>query len=98
MIRFKKHVFIFALVTALASAQQTPSGQQLFETKCARCHGNDGAKGRFGAKNLQLSVLSDAMLFQIISDGKSFMPSWKKKLNEVQIKTVIGYIKTLRKS
>lgn len=82
----------------MASAQEIPkNGKELFEGKCARCHGKDGTKGRFGAKNLQLSVLNDAMLFQIISEGKSFMPSWKKKFTAIQIKMIMDYIKTLRK-
>lgn len=80
------------------SAQEIPKiGRQLFESKCKRCHGKDGAKGWFGAKNLQLSVLNDAMLFQTISEGKSAMPPWKKKLTAAEIKTIIAYIKTLRK-
>lgn len=96
------HFFYLICITIMATqflaAQDVPkTGQQLFESKCKRCHGKDGAKGWFGAKNLQLSVLNDAMLFQTISDGKSAMPSWKKKLSPTEIKTIIDYIKTLRK-
>lgn len=91
-------VLLLLLLTVSASAQKVPkTGRPLFESKCARCHGKDGAKGFFGAKNLQVSVLSDAMVFATISDGKSLMPSWKKKLSETQIRSLTDYIKTLRK-
>ncbi|WPU91159.1 cytochrome c [Mucilaginibacter sabulilitoris] len=74
-----------------------PPGKALFENKCAKCHGNDGTKGRWGAKNLHISKLNDDELFRTISTGKGFMPKWSKKLTQAQILIVIEYIKTLRK-
>ena len=89
-------IVLLLLLSGSASAQKTPkTGRPLFESKCARCHGKDGTRGLFGAKNLQLSVLSDAMIFATIADGKSLMPSWKKKLAENQIRSLTDYIKTL---
>jgi mono/diheme cytochrome c family protein len=79
-------------------AQNIPlTGKALFETKCAKCHGNDGTKGRWGAKNLQISKLNDDELLKTISTGKGFMPNWSKKLAPAQILSVVAYIKTLRK-
>ena len=106
---FKKHSknrSIFKLVAFLitlgcltmAKAQNIPlTGKALFENKCAKCHGTDGAKGRWGAKNLQISQLNNDELFKTISTGRGIMPNWGKKLSALQIRSVIEYIKTLRK-
>src|SRR5690349_2716077 len=72
------------------------AGQKLYERHCARCHGKDGTKGSFGAKNLQQSILSDAALVQQIEKGKGFMPPFRKKLTANEISEVVLYIKTLR--
>jgi mono/diheme cytochrome c family protein len=83
---------------SVTKAQSTAlTGKALFETKCAKCHGNDGTKGRWGAKNLKISKLNDDELLKIISTGKGFMPNWSKKLAPAQILSVAAYIKTLRK-
>jgi mono/diheme cytochrome c family protein len=87
-------LFSFILFAAFSSEDK---GQVLFVKNCAKCHGKDGAKGLFGAKNLQRSVLSSSEYFSIISDGKRFMPSWRKKLSAEDINLVIAYIQTLRK-
>jgi mono/diheme cytochrome c family protein len=92
-------VFLIALCcTTAARAQNDPLiSKALFEKKCATCHGNDGTKGRFGAKNLQISKLNDDELFTTINTGKGIMPKWGKKLTQTQILSVIEYVKTLRK-
>ncbi|WP_316633853.1 cytochrome c [uncultured Flavobacterium sp.] len=73
------------------------SGKDVFEGKCVACHGIDGTKGKWGAINLQRSYLDDLEIFKVVSDGRRIMPSWKKKLTIEEIKSVILYIKTLRK-
>ena len=79
-------------------AQNPPlTGRALFEKKCATCHGNDGTRGRWGAKNLQISKLGNDELLYIISKGRGIMPNWGKRLSATQINSVIEYIKTLRK-
>ncbi|SDP92897.1 Cytochrome C oxidase, cbb3-type, subunit III [Mucilaginibacter sp. OK268] len=79
-------------------AQNPPlTGRALFEKKCATCHGNDGTRGRWGAKNLQISKLDNNELLNTISKGRGIMPNWGKKLSAIQISSVIEYIKTLRK-
>lgn len=71
-------------------------GKILFESKCSRCHGKDGARGLFGAKNLQKSKLTDVEYLKIISDGRYAMPSWKKRLSGEQINQLIHYIKEFK--
>ena len=72
-------------------------GELLFEKHCSACHGLDGTKGRFGARNLQKSVLSDKQYQRIIVKGKGIMPSWDKKLAPNEIIEIIVYIKTLKR-
>jgi len=92
-----RYLLILLLLAGLATAQHQP-GKLVFETKCARCHGQNGTKGRFGAANLQASRLPDAALLRIVTKGKNWMPSWEKKLQPAEISAVVDYIKTLRKS
>jgi len=73
------------------------SGKVLFEQNCTKCHGIDGTKGKFGAKNLQESILTDDQYLRTIQKGKGIMPSWEKKLTVGQITDIISYIKILRK-
>lgn len=89
---------VCALCTAFIPKEQVyDGGKELYEKKCARCHGKDGTKGLFGARNLQISKLDDAGYIRIITEGRNIMPSWNRKLNEGQINLVVQYIKELRK-
>lgn len=105
---FVFNIWVFGsmnLPTKTIPIQDTPahfenslsSGKVLFEQNCTKCHGIDGTKGKFGAKNLQKSVLTDDQYLGIIQKGKGIMPSWEKKLSADQITDIISYIKTLKK-
>ncbi len=91
-------VFLITLCCVIAAKGQNEplSGKSLFEKKCAKCHGTDGMKGRWGARNLQTSTLNNDELFTMIANGKGFMPAWRKKITPAQIRTIIEFIKTLR--
>jgi mono/diheme cytochrome c family protein len=78
------------------SAGDVHAGKNLYEKNCAPCHGADGAAGRFGAKNLQKSMLADAAITERITKGKRIMPSFGKRLTQDEIGQVAAYIKTLR--
>lgn len=77
--------------------QDIGKGESVYERKCDRCHGEDGAKGGRGAENLKESRMSDAEIIKIITEGKRKMPGFKDKLSAEDIKSVSAYIKTLRK-
>jgi cytochrome c6 len=72
-------------------------GKEIFESKCVKCHGADGTKGKWGAKNLQVSKLSDSDMKTIITNGKRIMPAWGQRLSDDEMLFVIDYVKTLRK-
>lgn len=106
---FKKSTFhltgVAVLLTLLAAgsafrqvpaAQHADAGESLYKQYCARCHGNDGAKGMFGARDLQQSTLTDMAVALQIQRGKGFMPGFRKKLSAEQLQDLVTYVKSLR--
>lgn len=89
-------------------------GERLYEAYCVGCHGETGEGDGLHSFTLNpppanhadsalMSTLSDEYLFQLISNGGSFvgkspeMPRWRDVLNKNQIENVILYIRTLPK-
>jgi len=76
----------------------------LFKSKCAMCHGPDGAANTTMAKNLgiksfkspDVQKMSDADLKNIIVSGKNKMPTYKA-LGSDQIDGLVKYIRELGK-
>ena len=98
----RKTKLIFLLVLFITTSVkgfewQPEKGQELYKEHCMRCHGTDGTKGHFGAKNLKRSVLSDLAIAQRIQKGKGFMPSFKKKFPPNELEQLVSFIKSLRK-
>jgi mono/diheme cytochrome c family protein len=99
-----KLLFLFILLTGIgflpaAMAQKPPvemNGKILFKKNCTGCHGYDGTKGAYGAKNLRKSKLDNEALVKAISNGNWIMPKWKKRLSPGQIQAIADYIKTFR--
>jgi cytochrome c6 len=85
---------LFSSFTRKSELEKT--GKEIYEHNCAHCHGIDGTKGKWGAKNLKVSILSDTELLAIISNGKRAMPTWNQNLSQNEIELVKDYIKTLR--
>jgi mono/diheme cytochrome c family protein len=84
------------------SGQGSAASAAAFKSKCALCHGPDGGGSAVG-KTMNVPDLrceavqkrSDAELAQVISDGKGGMPSFKKSLSDVQIHSLVTYIRSL---
>lgn len=82
------------------------TGQEIFKSKCASCHGPDGAGNTTMGKALKIRDLgsadvqeqSDDELSRIIAKGKGKMPAYDGKLKKEQIKEVVGYIRAFRKT
>jgi cytochrome c6 len=94
-------ILLFSVSGAQARAgQDRAAAKATFGTKCAMCHGPDGAGSEVGKTmnipDLRSQKLPDAELVQIISDGKGAMPSFKSSLSEGQIHTLVAYIRSLR--
>jgi mono/diheme cytochrome c family protein len=97
-------VGILAFLALPALAEGTPNGKDLYDKKCAMCHGADGvAKGMGkGSANLndpawQAKNSVDAVV-QATAEGKkdTKMPAYKDKMSAEEIKAVAEYIKTLK--
>lgn len=87
-------------------AAQTTDAAALYKKNCETCHGKDGRSKTFkgklkGARNLTdaqwQADVTDERLFNSISNGKEKMPSFKKKLTEAQIESLVAYVRGLKK-
>jgi len=80
-------------------------GADTFKSKCAVCHGADGAGKTAMGQKLNLRDLgsadvqkqSDADLKGIITNGKDKMPKYDGKLSADEISSVVKFIRTLKK-
>jgi mono/diheme cytochrome c family protein len=88
-------VTVFVLSALPAQAQTGPA---LYKTKCAACHGADGSTNKTGdLASADAQKLTDDELSAIISAGKGKMPAYGKSLKADQIKSLVDYIRTLKK-
>jgi cytochrome c6 len=91
-------VALFMLIPNLSWAAD--DGATLYKTKCAACHGADGA-GKPAAKIPSLisddaKKLSDDDLAKAIT-GQAKHPAGVKSLTPDQVKPVVSYIRSLQK-
>jgi cytochrome c6 len=97
-------IILFSVSVVRADGgQNSAATKATFRTKCAMCHGPDGAGSEVGKsmnvpdlRSEAVQKLSDAELAQIISDGKGGMPPFKSSLNEAQIHALLRYVRSLR--
>jgi mono/diheme cytochrome c family protein len=97
-------ILLFSASGARASGGQGSAGAKtIFQTKCAMCHGADGAGSEVGKsmnvpdlRSEAIQKLPDAELAKTISDGKGGMPAFKGSLTEAQIHALVKYVRSLR--
>ena len=107
LIRMLPAGFLFAAAMALFAfpVHVRADGAAVYKTKCAGCHAANGAGDTAAGKALKVRDLrspdvqkqSDAELTAIITDGKNKMPAYKGKLDDGQIKSLVGYVRELAK-
>jgi cytochrome c6 len=95
-------IFSGSVVRADAGQNNAASAKATFQTKCAMCHGPDGAGSEAGKslnvpdlRSEAVQKLPDAQLAQTISDGKGGMPPFKSSLSEAQIHALVKYVRLL---
>ena len=78
------------------------NARTLFINNCARCHGADGSgQTELGRKYDVPDLtevgkkLSSAKAIRVITNGKSDMPAFGKKLTKKQISSLASYVRTL---
>jgi mono/diheme cytochrome c family protein len=69
----------------------------LFLIRCASCHGKDGKLGVSGAKDLSISTLDSAQVYQIITKGKGGMPGFGEVLYPNELNALIQKVNSLKK-
>jgi mono/diheme cytochrome c family protein len=95
-------VFLFA-GSILGAEPRDPSHKAWLESKCALCHGEDGAGNTTQGKRTQVpdlrgkevQKLTDAKLTKKIVDGHARMPSFKERLTNEQVKLLVAYIRRI---
>jgi mono/diheme cytochrome c family protein len=94
-------LFVASIVRANPVPDSAASGAT-FRSKCAMCHGQDGAGSTVGKsmnvpdlRSPAVQKLPDAELAQIISNGKGGMPCFKDSLSEEQIHSLVSYVRSL---
>lgn len=68
-------------------------GQALYINNCVVCHGEDGALGAGGSKNLQMSMKDKGEMAAIILNGKNGMPAFKGYLSNEEVMATVAYVK-----
>jgi mono/diheme cytochrome c family protein len=103
--KFMVVLLVLAILAIPVASWAADEGADLFSAKCAACHGKAGDAESAMAKKMNIKPLSsaevqkksDADLTNIISKGKEKMPSYEGKLSPDQIKSLVAYIRTLKK-
>ncbi len=94
------------VTTATGSVAQINQGQQVFQTHCAECHGDNGEGDGFAADSLPIPIMPTDFTRELLSeeatlrtlregvDGTSMAP-WGDRLNETEIAAVSQYVRSL---
>jgi mono/diheme cytochrome c family protein len=95
-------MFLPVRIVRANPGRDSAGGTATLRTKCAICHGQDGAGSAVGRSmnvpDLRTPIiqkLPDAELAQVISNGKGGMPAFKSSLSEDQIHGVVTHIRSL---
>jgi len=91
-------VFCLLFPTSTALAQSPASGQQVFVSRCAGCHGSDGNGGELGpAITVRMRSRTDEDLTTLFRQGlpAAGMPAFPM-MTEVETRELIRYLRTLR--
>jgi len=93
-----KKVFLSVLLTVVSCVGQTSrSGKQVFENKCAICHGSDANGGEFAPGILtRIISRSDADLKNVITDGLPVRGMPPFKLDPSELDNVTAYLRALK--
>ena len=96
---------LIVLALVFSTYARADAGPDTYKTKCAACHGANGAGDTMLGKNLKLRSLaspevqkqSDNELLTIIGKGKNRMPAFDRKLSKDQIGDLVKHIRSLKR-
>jgi cytochrome c6 len=104
MLQISGVVAVLGLALAVVvPARADDASAALYKSKCAGCHGPDGAGQTAAGKALKVGdfhdpdtqKMSDADLTTAISMGKNKMPAYGKMLKPEEIKGLVAYVREL---
>jgi mono/diheme cytochrome c family protein len=100
----------FSGVSAAAGAQkgqaQVERGRAVYEAKCTRCHGADGAGHTRMAEVVEPPDMTDpawrrqrstSRMVASVTNGRGQMPAFKKKLSRQEIADAVAYVRTFKR-
>lgn len=84
-------------------------GAKLYKRYCSGCHGDDGRGGAHTfmphienlTKKDRIELIPDSYLFDVIANGgesvglSAYMPAWKVKLDDENIKDIIAHVRSM---
>lgn len=100
-----KRKIALLLATIITSAGIAAAGDAAatWAANCASCHGKDGSGNTMMGKKLGVKdytkdqSFSDADAANVIKNGKDKMKGFGGKLSDADIKTLVAYVRTLKK-
>jgi mono/diheme cytochrome c family protein len=96
----------FSLFTLTGIGSPSPnSAQEIYNRKCALCHGKDGSGNTHDGKKYKVPSVrvavkkySEAAMIKIVEEGKGAnMDSYSDELSPTQIKALVDYYRSLAK-
>ena len=99
-------IIVFFIPTpGVAGGDAASAGQTVYNSKCASCHGKDGAGQTAQGKkhnlkdlgSAEVQKMTDAQMIELTTKGKNKMPAYEKKLTAEQIKDVVAYVRMFKK-
>jgi len=95
---------VLVIVALPLFADAGVDGAALYKSKCAMCHGPDGAGQTPSGKAMkvrdlrsaEVQKMTDKELNAIIADGKGKMPAYKAKMSQADIDALVTFIRQLK--
>lgn len=73
-------------------------GKELYQQKCASCHGVDGKPMMLGIPDFsrgEAVLKTYEELAQVVKTGRGMMPGFQSQMKEQDVFDIVAYIKTL---
>src|SRR5438034_11517974 len=98
--RLTSLALVLAMLALPVASFAADEGADLFKSKCAMCHGLDGAGKTLIGEKLKIPDLhsadvqkkSDTDLQTILAKGQGKMPAYEAKLSKAKIEKLVAYV------
>ncbi len=95
---------VLVAAAGTAQAQQANPAAQLYTTNCAVCHGATGTPAAGMVRSMgampdfaTVAAPADSVWVRAITTGKGKMPAFGSRLQPAQIRSLVAYLRTLKK-